>query len=378
MPSRTWTLTDVSRDIHQSPFCIGADDLPSAKGQWKVTQRTLHGGLSEGVELVEVNNGRLRLFVLPTRGMGIWHAKIGDDQTLGWQSPVQGPVHPMYVPLTDPSGLGWLEGFDEFIVRCGLESNGAPEFDQQGRLVYPLHGRIANRPAHHVEVTVDDSATTLTLRGIVEETRFHFQKLRLTTTLTTTLGSTSFTFSDQVENFGGMSAQMQMLYHINFGEPLLVPGARIVAPVRSIERLNAASKDSLAGWEIMGPPVAGSPEECYLLKLLSDEAGRTQVLLKNSQGTEGAALTFNTNQLPCFTVWKNMVSSKDGYVTGLEPGTNFPNKRSVEADQGRVISLSPGETWNAEIVVDWLTTRNEVDAVEDAIRYLTESADKNQ
>ena len=99
----------------------------------------------------------MRLLVIPTRGMGIWKAIVGDE-TLGWRSPVRGPVHPQFVPLFDPSGLGWLEGFDELLVRCGLESNGAPEFDQQGRLLYPLHGRIANRPAHHVEVTVDDTA----------------------------------------------------------------------------------------------------------------------------------------------------------------------------------------------------------------------------
>ena len=48
---------------------------------------------------------------------------------LGWKSPVHGPVHPNFVPLNEPSGLGWLDGFDELFVRCGLESNGAPDFD---------------------------------------------------------------------------------------------------------------------------------------------------------------------------------------------------------------------------------------------------------
>ena len=33
----------------------------------------------------------------------------------------------------DPGGLGWLEGFDELFVRCGLDSNGPPLFDAQGR-----------------------------------------------------------------------------------------------------------------------------------------------------------------------------------------------------------------------------------------------------
>ena len=39
---------------------------------------------------------------------------------------------------------------------------------------------------------------------------------------------------DQIENYGGASAEMQMLYHINFGEPLVGDGAQLVAPVREV------------------------------------------------------------------------------------------------------------------------------------------------
>jgi len=371
MATQTWTLTDVARGIHEGEFCISAADLPTAEGSWKVTQCVLQGGLSEGVDLVEIDNGRMRLMILPTRGMGIWRAKI-DDQTLGWRSPVRGPVHPKFVPLTEPSGLGWLEGFDEFIVRCGLESNGAPEFNDQGHLIYPLHGRIANRPAHHVEVTVDDTARTITLRGVVEETRFHFQKLRLEASVTTSLDSASFTINDTVENFGGTPAEMQMLYHINVGEPQLEPGARFVAPVNSIQTRDGVEVDSAEAWETYEPAVAGQPEECFFINLLSDEAGQSQVLLKNADGSAGTAVKFNTRSLPCLTLWKNLVASEDGYVTGLEPATNFPNTRSVEAQRGRVVPLAPGETWSAEIGVDWLTTATEVNAVEAAIRVLSD------
>src|SRR6202008_2548122 len=104
---------------------------------------TLHGGRREGVQVAEVNNGRLRLALLPQRGMGIWKAWV-DGVEFGWQSPVQGPVHPAFVPLEDASGLGWLEGFDELLCRCGLQSNGAPDFDAHGSVLHPLHGRIAN------------------------------------------------------------------------------------------------------------------------------------------------------------------------------------------------------------------------------------------
>ncbi|TWU28331.1 aldose 1-epimerase family protein [Bythopirellula polymerisocia] len=367
MHVKSWTLTDVSRNLRESSFSVSAAEVASAKGSWKISQRTLRGGLQEGVDLVEIDNGLMRILVLPTRGMGIWRAEIG-EHTLGWRSPVRGPVHPMFVPITEHSGLGWLEGFDEFIVRCGLESNGAPEFDEQGRLKYPLHGRIANRPASFVDVTVDEAAGTITLRGVVEETRFHFQKLRLTATLTTAFNSTSFTISDEVENFGGTPAQMQMLYHINVGEPLLVPGSQFVAAVESIETLTA--EPPAEGWETTGPAVAGSPEECYLMRLRANELGRTQVLVKNADGTAGTALEFSTNQLPCFTLWKNMVASADGYVTGIEPGTNFPKQHSTEVEAGHVVHLEPGKSWNAEYTLNWLTSVSEVSATEQVIRCL--------
>jgi hypothetical protein len=45
--------------------------------------------------------------------------------------------------------------------------------------------------------------------------------------------------------------------------------------------------------------------------------------------------------LPCYTLWKNTTAEPDGYVTGLEPGTNFPNPRSFETQRGRVVKLAP-------------------------------------
>ena len=390
MASQTWVLTDVERGISENDFSVSAlappastnpaSTGPESAESWKISRRLLRGGLSDGVDLIEIDNGQMRLLVLPTRGMGIWKAKAGDE-TLGWQSPVRGPVHPKFVPLTDPDGLGWLEGFDELVVRCGLESNGAPEFDEQGRLLYSLHGKIANRPAHFVELTVDDVARTITLRGLVEETRFHFQKLRLEATVTLSMDSRTFTIQDRVENYGGTPAEMQMLYHINIGEPLLVPGSQIVAPIQVIQASNdqasndQASKDAKTcteDWGLIGPPVAGQPEQCYFLKLRADKANDTQVLLKNANGSAGTAIAFNTSTLPCFTVWKNCVASEDGYVTGLEPGTNFPNPRSVEKECGRVVALAPGETWEAKIKVQWLTNAEEVSKKEKAVQRLND------
>lgn len=369
MAAQTWTLTDTACDLHHSEFRITAEDVPGAGGGWSVTKRTLRGGLSDGVDVVEVDNGKMQIAILPTRGMSVWKAKIGDD-VLGWRSPVRGPVHPQFVPVFDPGGFGWVEGFDELMVRCGLESNGGPDFNEQGRLLYPLHGRIANRPAYRVEVVVDDETGTITVRGMVEETRFHFQKLRLVAAITTAFDSTTFSVHDNVENFGGTPAGMQMLYHVNFGEPLLSSGAELVVPLGEVAPHDAAATANVDTWNVYGPPVSGAPEQCFFFDLAADGDGQTQVLLKNAAATAGAAVRFNKRDLPRFTVWKNTVATEDGYVTGLEPATNYPNPRSFETKHGRVIQLAPGATWSADLAIDWLTTADEVASAEAAVRVI--------
>ncbi len=91
------------------------------------------------------------------------------------------------------------------------------------------------------------------------------------------------------------------------------------------------------------------------------------VLLRSSAGASGVQLSFNVEQLPCFSLWRNLVAAADGYVTGLEPGTNFPNPRSVEEKAGRVVRLQPGEKWRASLSLDWLLDKSAVARVEQSI-----------
>ena len=109
MSRKTWTLTDVDADIYVEQISSWAPIRSAARpAATRVTKRTLRGGLRDGVDVVEVDNGRFRFVVIPTRGMGIWRASCGDVQ-LGWKSPAKGPVHPAFVPLWEASGLGWLK-----------------------------------------------------------------------------------------------------------------------------------------------------------------------------------------------------------------------------------------------------------------------------
>jgi hypothetical protein len=225
MPIKHVVLTDQARSLNWSELTLGSHEVGGPARGYLVHKKRLEGGLSAGVEMVEVDNGRLRFCLLPTRGMGLWKAWLGDFE-FGWRSPVRGPVHPAFVPVAEPSGLGFLDGFDELLTRCGLTSNGAPEFDAHGKLLYPLHGRIANLPAHFLETTVDGETGEIRVTGDVAETRFLVRSLNLRSSIITRVGQPGFTIEDEVTNASAQPAEFQLLYHINLGRPLLDEGGR--------------------------------------------------------------------------------------------------------------------------------------------------------
>jgi galactose mutarotase-like enzyme len=351
MAKKTWTLADQSQDIYVDQIALGSHQVGGAASGYSVTKRTLRAGLSQGVDVIEVNNGAFRFVVVPTRGMGVWRASLGDVQ-LGWRSPVKGPVHPGFVRLWEPSGIGWLDGFDELLVRCGLESNGAPEFREDGSLRYPLHGKIANIPAHRVEVAIDGDLGEISVTGVVDEARLFGNKLRLTSTITTKVGQPGMTVRDTVTNLSAEQSELELLYHVNFGMPLLDPGSKVVLPALKVAPRDEVAVGNLAQWDTYGQETVNSTEAVFFFELAAAADGSTQTLLRNAAGDRGVSLKFNKKQLPCFTLWKNRQTEADGYVTGLEPATNFPNVKSFEKEKGRVAVLAAGQSREFEITLE--------------------------
>ena len=367
MATKSWNIYDQFNERRRQEITISAQELglPGCSARF----RTLCGGPSDGVELLEIDNGVCRLVVCPTRGMGIHHVECGDWR-IGWNSPTCGPVHPKFVPLTDPSGMGWLEGFDELLCRCGLVSNGSPEFNSQGALVYPLHGRIANLPASDISIEADADKRELRVSGTVDESRLFSHHLQLRSTLVLRPGERSFRIEDCVANLSGRPAEMELLYHINFGPPLLEAGARLVVPAKTVVPWTAKFGESADRWDAYGAPGVPPIEQVFFFDLLADSGGQTQTLLRNANGSKGIGMRFNKQQLPRFIVWKHTAALPDGYVTGLEPATNFPNVRTFEKEHGRVKELAPGETAQFEIEFDIYNDRSGVAQAEETIGKL--------
>lgn len=368
----SFLLTDATRNISIKEWKMSSEETGAAPDEprWSVTKRVLAGGRQEGVEIIEVDNGLMRFTVVPTRGFQIWTAKVGDLR-LGWDSPVTEIVHPQFVNLAERGGLGWLNGFGEWISRCGLESMGPP--CQDGNQTYTLHGRINYIPASYVEVRLESNPVPrIILRGVVDESLMFGPRLRLTTEISTEIGKPALSFDDTVTNLSDAPQEMESLYHANFGPPILGPGARFVAPVKNVApRDSRAAEGQMADWNTYsGPHAPGYTEQVYLMELYADDGGMTQAMLKSADGTKGALVSFNIRQLPFMTLWKNEAPAKAGYVTGMEPGTSFPFPKPVERAAGRVPKLDGGENYKTKVTFSALISAEEVETAAGSIKTL--------
>jgi hypothetical protein len=347
-----YVLTSVEQNIDVGDWQIGGRDTGIApEVPWSVRRQRLHGGKQDGVDLVVIDNGRMTITLVPARGMGILRVVSG-DMRLGWDSPVREVVHPKYVNLEARGGLGWLEGFNEWMARCGLEWAGHPGQDrfinnlgEQAEMNLTLHGKVANIPASEVEVIVErEPRPRIRVRGRVDERAFYGPKLELWTEVSTEPGSRTFRIEDALTNRGAFEQEFQIIYHANYGPPLLGAGARFSAPVRRVTPFNAHAAKEVATYADYGGPVRGFIEQVYNLHPYADADGRSMLMLRNAAGDRGVSMSFAVAELPYVTLWKNLTALEEGYVTGLEPGTGFPYTRRLEREAGRVPKLKPGET----------------------------------
>jgi hypothetical protein len=172
--------------------------------------------------------------------------------------------------------------------------------------------------------------------------------------------------------------EMQILYHWNFGPPFLEEGSRFLAPARQIVPRNARAAEGLGSIDVCAGPEPGFAEQVYLYDLFSKpgaglggpDASHTLTMLRDRAGGKAVVLRFDRGQLPAFSLWKNTGGLKSGYVTGLEPATNYPNPKPFEKARQRVVTLPPGASYVTETTLEVLNTADQVAAVEEEIQRL--------
>lgn len=367
-------LTSAQHNTRRETWEFSGQGLPAGVSVKKVT---LRGGKQEGVDLITVNNGKLSFTVIPTRGMSIGKVEMGGIR-LGWDSPVKEMVHPQHVNLESRGGLGWLEGFNEWMVRCGLEFAGHPGKDKfinntgdEAEMDLTLHGKIGNIPASEVDVYVDPAEPRrVHIRGRVDERMFYGPKLEMWTDISTEAGSHEFRIEDRVKNLGAYDQEFQMIYHANYGPPLLEANAKFAGAYKQVTPFNAHAAKGVNAFDTYVGPTKGFVEQVYCIVPAADLTGRTMIMLHNAAADRAVTMSWRVGQLPYLTLWKNTTALEEGYVTGLEPGTGFPMNRRIERHFGRVPKLKPQETRTMRIDYAILDNRAAVTKAVETIKSI--------
>jgi hypothetical protein len=136
-----------------------------------------------------------------------------------------------------------------------------------------------------------------------------------------------------------------LLYHFNFGWPLLDEGAELLAPIRAIVHAVHEPAAQATGYRIQGPPRADFREQVYQHDVAAGADGMASALLLNPKlgdGGLGVRLDYDRNALPCLIEWQCLQSGL--YVLGIEPSTNHVLGRRFAEERGELIELQHGES----------------------------------
>ncbi len=296
-----------------------------------VEEMRLTGGKGDGMRMLYVRNGKgLEFWVSLDRCADITRLSL-NGSNFSFISAC-GYVSPDYY---DDEGAGFLKSFTAgFCTTCGLTAVGSPCVDDGEQL--PLHGTISNTPCENFSYVIDDH--NIRIRATVRDTRIFGHKLVLEREYEVSLDENKFTMTDTVKNIGSKETPYEILYHCNMGYPLLCEDTEINIPSSEVIPRNEHARTGLDNCLKVEPPRADYEEMCFYHKLPK----QAEVSIYNPNLKKGMKMSFNTNELKCFTQWK-MLGEYD-YVMGLEPGNCTPDGRDVMREKGMLEFIKPGES----------------------------------
>lgn len=313
-------------------------------------------GPEAGNEHISVRTGAgLTYTVMPMRGLDIHQADFGGTP-ISWVGP-NGTPHPSYY---DSKGLSWFNtAAGGLLMTCGLTQVGSPV--QLNREELGLHGRVHHIPARQVaaETIWQGDEGVIRIAGLVEERRIFGHQVCLRREIRSPIGENRIEIHDSVENCGFEPAPHMILYHFNFGFPLLTEMMQVVFPSGRVRpRETVTPLENLDRWQT---PVSGYRERVYYHENLTSDNGWTEVQLTNPQfpiagGLHERPVTvkirWEVQNLPRFVQWK--MPGAGTHVLGIEPANCHVEGRLVEESRGTLVILEPGEQrdYRVEIIID--------------------------
>ncbi len=316
----------------------------------------LDNGAGRGTRVAWINTGTgLRYKVVLDRAMDLAEA-FYNQHSLAWLSH-SGITAPQ--PFTD-RGLDWLRTFNGgLLTTCGLTHVGGPERDEFGER--GIHGKISNIPAQVESILQPDPVAgnlAMSITGRMRETTVFGPSLELKRTISGTLGQPTIRIQDEVTNRANTPAPHMILYHFNFGWPLVDEGTRLLW--RGDWQAKGGDTNSAIfrkenDFRTCSAPLdahRGSSEAVAFIDAATDASGRCTAGLYNAGLGLAVALRFQKAQLPWLINWQHWGPGE--YVTGLEPATHPPIGQATAREQRSLIFLEPGESRSYDLELEVL------------------------
>lgn len=301
-----------------------------------------------------VNGSGLGITILPGRGMDIANAAY-KGIPLAWISKCNLVSSSYY----EEPGIGWLRNFfGGLLTTCGLTYAGAPCID--GGRELGLHGRISNTEADEVccdsEWVNDDYI--MKVSGKVKESVVFGENISLLRNISMKMGENRIYIDDTIENLGFDPQPFMVIYHMNFGFPLIDEGTKLYVTSDSITGATEKANKFIKDYDTMSGPVHGIEESVFYHKCYTDDAGLAYSLILNNNLKLGVLLRFNCNELPNVSEWKMM--GQGDYVLGVEPCNCKTLGRALERQSGSLRFIQPFETRKIHIELDILDGDEEI------------------
>ena len=300
------------------------------------------GGRGEHIRIAEFYNAAgLRFTVVPDLGMDLFELSY-KGINFSFQSK-NGMTSPQaFNAMNGEFAEQWPGGM---MVTCGLDNVGGHTAEGG---IFPTHGRIGYVPAKHFGTRTywDGDQYKLMAHGEIHQTKMYSRHLEIQRTIETEMDSRVIRIHDTITNYEAEDEPFMLLYHVNFGYPLLsaettveVSGANGAV---TTQPMNDLSTDPVH----MMDPIDGRTEELYLH---SDFGKCGEGRIWNPTLGLGAYVKFDAEHLPNLMEWKNMKSHD--YVLALEPCNTFGIDRTEAKKQGKIAVIPAYSSIETELEI---------------------------
>ena len=173
----------------------------------------------------------------------------------------------------------------------------------------------------------------------------------MTRKISTALGENSITIEDTVENQGFRVTPFMLLYHMNFGWPLVDECTTISMPEHKVIPQNDIAIAGLGEWNRMNEPDPNWIEQVFYHQLPADEDGLARVVMTNPKLKLEVTVEYRVAELPYLVQWKQLGQGE--YVCGIEPANCFPEGQAAMMKRGILKKLQPGESSSSYVKVSF-------------------------